>query len=242
MFGSVPDISTFLLSEPRPPGNGAAYPFRKLIYDRADQHSNPKSVVGKLFGISAKKLLNRAYKRVCDAHNLTVNVFSKIILKPSTSLKNADARVIRAVLSHELQNQKDKDWRLDEAGMSILVDHYFMMREFNLSQGHTMFYDAVGLYGSEFLNKTDLATYQSLKQTDEKKAKSFLYSKAFQYVALLWFYAITLSHNLFVTENQISAWDAYWLGIIDEVKGAKLPSERTVTEEKKVESVEATTQ
>jgi hypothetical protein len=45
-------------------------------------------------------------------------------------------------------------------------------------------------------------------------------------------YAITLSHNLFVGENRLTALDAYWLGIVDEIKGKKLPCERLVTEEK----------
>jgi len=43
---------------------------------------------------------------------------------------------------------------------------------------------------------------------------------------------ITLSHSLFVGENPISARDAYWLGLIDEVLGTDLNCERRVMESK----------
>jgi ATP-dependent protease ClpP protease subunit len=189
-----------------------------------------RDVVEKRLSAPAKRVLNRSYKRVCDALDMTVRVFTKVKLQPSTAQKIADSRVLRAVLKQEL-SKTDKTWQLDESGINLLVDHYFMIREFSAAQGHKMFRDATGIYGADFLNKTDSATYQSLSKTDEKKAKQLLFEKSYHHIALLWFYAVTLSHNLFVGENQLWARDAYWLGIIDEVKGTKLLCERIVAEE-----------
>jgi hypothetical protein len=146
--------------------------------------------------------------------------------------KVADARVLRAVLKHELANAKDKGWTLDEVGMSRLVEDYFLLREFTFARGQEQFFAAVTLYGIEFLSAEDRAEYQSIKTSSREKALRLLLHKSAPYIALLWFFTVTLSHNLFAGENPISARDAYWLGLVDEVLGSDLPCERSVTEDK----------
>ena len=46
----------------------------------------------------------------------------------------------------------------------------------------------------------------------------------------LWYFVVALCRLLQQGENRLTAVDAYWLGLVDEVVGARLPSLRLIAE------------
>ena len=181
-------------------------------------------------GAAARKLLRQSCKRVGDASALNINIIPKVKFSKIQNPKKDDPKVLRTVLKHEIENAKGKDWSLDEAGMTRLVDDYFLLRGFHMAQSDQQYFQAIEIYGPDFLTEDEAKQFQTLKSTDQRKSLQFLFQKTSPYISHLWFYTVTLSHNLFMGENQISAWDAYWLGLVDEVLGKTLPCERLVME------------
>jgi ATP-dependent protease ClpP protease subunit len=187
----------------------------------------------------AKKLLDRVCKRVGNASLLTDKILSKLNFHRPTAPARQDARVLRAVIAHELRDMKGKQWLIDEQGMNRLAQDYFLLREFNVGRNQPLFYQAIMTWGPEFLTPSEVKQFNTLNTDKDKSAAGqFLVDKASPYIAPLWFFTVTLSHNLSVGENSITASDAYWLGLIDEVIGKNWKCPRLVMEEK--EQVSAT--
>jgi ATP-dependent protease ClpP protease subunit len=183
-------------------------------------------------GNVAKRLLHRCCKRVGDASSLSKTIFSNVKFSKTSNPKQDDPKVLRDVLKHEIKNTKGDDWALDEIGMQRLMDDYLMLRGFHMAQNDRLYYQAIEIYGPEFLTAEELTHYKTTKASDEDKAMRFLFNKSSPYISHLWFYTVTLSHNLFIGENQISARDAYWLGLVDEISGRELRCERLLMEKK----------
>jgi len=195
-----------------------------------------KAALQKRLSPKARQLVERVCTKVSNASALTEKVLAKLEFKRPGSDAKQDARVLRALITHELRELKGKGWQLDESGMNRLVQDYFLLREFNVGRAHPLYYSSIMTWGPEFLNSQDASQFGQFDlPKDEQLAIKFLDQKTGHYIAHLWFFTITLSHSLSVGENSISSQDAYWLGLIDEVIGKKFQSPRTVMESKEKE-------
>lgn len=83
-------------------------------------------------------------------------------------------------------------------------------------------------FGPQLLSKAKFKEY--LKISEEDKQKDYLEEHAEPLIRELWYFVISLSRQLQHGENRLTAQDAYWLGIVDEVVGVELPSLRLVYE------------
>jgi ATP-dependent protease ClpP protease subunit len=189
-----------------------------------------KAIAAKV-GTAARRLLRRTYSKVENALTLSGKIVPKIKFSKTFSTKTHDAKVLKAVLKHELANAKDPDWSLDEAGIQQLVDDYLLLRSWHITQTEGPFFWAVARYGPDCFSQAQAESYKKIKQTNEGEALNFLHSIAAPWIAKMWYFAVTLSRNLLVNENLISSGDAYWLGLVDEVMGLKLKCERSVVED-----------
>jgi hypothetical protein len=186
--------------------------------------------ISRRVGRNAKRLIARCCERVKAASSLSDTILPQIKFSKNFDSKKDDPKVLKSVLKHEIENAKGKDWALDEVRMQHLVDDYLLLRGFHQAQSHDLYFQAIKIYGPDFLNQADAETFKTMRVADEKKATDFLFEKTAAFISHLWFYTVTLSHNLFIGENQISARDAYWLGLIDEIAGVQLPCERRLME------------
>jgi hypothetical protein len=190
-----------------------------------------KEMLLKRLSSGAKRLLERVCSKVTAASVLTDKVMSTLSFKRPGSAARQDARVLRALIAHEIKEMKGKGWQLDELGMNRLVQDYFLLREFNVGRHHPLYYQSVTTWGPEFLNEADNNRFRKFDlQKEEQAAFSFILERAGRYIAPLWFFTVTLSHNLSIGENSVSAEDAYWLGLIDEVIGKNWQCPRRVME------------
>jgi ATP-dependent protease ClpP protease subunit len=181
-------------------------------------------------GQAAEELLKRTCNKVEGASSLSEKVLPTIKFSKTHNPKRDDPKVLRALLQDEIKNAKGKAWELDEAGMGQLIRDYFLLRSFHEAQADPIFYQVIGHYGPDFFSPKEARQFGKLKAQDNDKAMQFLTRISHPYLAHFWYFTATLSDNLFTGENQISATDAYWMGLIDEVMGTKLKCERSVFE------------
>lgn len=86
-------------------------------------------------------------------------------------------------------------------------------------------------FGEDFLTEKDRQKFKKIHSADVKKGRQFLWEQACPTLEPLWYYTVSLCRILLQDENRLTAADAYWMGIIDEVIGTDLVGFRVVSEE-----------
>ncbi len=121
------------------------------------------------------------------------------------------AEMLRAMVNFELaSNRNDPDWSFTETGLSQVADDFVLVQEYI---GHHQDIDGICDPWRDFLGPDD----------QEKITEELL--------PLRMFFG-ALCYALQEEENPMTALDAFWLGLIDEVIDEDLPTERTVIEQR----------
>jgi len=128
-----------------------------------------------------------------------------------------EAKIFKNLISHETKIRKGKSWTINPAAASQIMMEYLRVRE--LIHGHQMVLieDLVNGYGKYFLSKKQAANYCKLLAETPMTAKVYLFKATQSYALGLWCFSLAFCHGLLSGEFTISADDAYWLGLIDEV-------------------------
>lgn len=182
---------------------------------------------------TARSLVEKTYRNVKDARFLTNKVLPKSNAPKSRSPVRSDAKVLIGVIMHEIADyeKNKKHWRIDERGAAKIFSDYLAMRDYNLGEHHGVMGGLIQSFGEDFLIEKDRQQFKKIHSSDAKKGRAFLWDKARPTLEPLWYYTVSLCRILLEDENRLTAEDAYWMGIIDEVIGTDLVGFRVVAEE-----------
>lgn len=140
-----------------------------------------------------------------------------------------EANQIKALIDFEVDNnKKNKDWTFQKGGL-IRVNQDFSLLNEHLAGSKSERLDKLCTqYGRFSLSKTD---QEEIDRTSEPAKSGKLIRKVRPFFEPLWGFFVAFCHALQEGDNNLTATDAYWLGLIDEVMGAReLPSLRTFGE------------
>ena len=140
-----------------------------------------------------------------------------------------EADRIKAILDFEVKtNKDDPSWTFKDGGMARLGDDFFLLNEYLESQQNDRFKSWCRRIGQFALSDADAA---ELKQIPDEKAKDEkTIEKVQPLLQPIWSFFVALCHALQEGENELTAADAYWLGLVDEVMGQSLPTTRWIEE------------
>jgi ATP-dependent protease ClpP protease subunit len=167
----------------------------------------------------AKKVLKKAQERYKRYEPL----FNKLIDKAKTTSgperpANLEADRIKAIVDFEVESNKaDPSWTFKDGGLTRLVEDFFLMAEYLESQNSERVRHWCLSLGRFALSQEELAELGKI--TDEKARDEKLIEKVQPPVLPLWMLFIALCHALQEDDNDLTAADAYWLGLVDEVWG-----------------------
>jgi hypothetical protein len=136
---------------------------------------------------------------------------------PNGNFTALEAKLFKATIAHEF-----KDNRLNEHGINstiaaeLMVD-YLLASDLVRGDHWPLVRNLAESFGKDFLSEKESLRYAELQKMDPLKAKTYLTDKALPYSLGLWCFALTLCHRLFFGGHTLSAMDAYWLGLVDEV-------------------------
>lgn len=161
------------------------------------------------------QLLHHLYKR-----RLPRKIFSGRFAK-------LEAEILKRVISFELSANKDERWSFRHGGLAQLNDDFLLLREF-LGGEEDQLNQLCDRWGQFFLSDADRS---EIETADENERASIRISKLKPFFEPLWFFFVSLCRSLQSGENELSATDAFWLGLIDEVIGnPELPILRAFVE------------
>lgn len=181
-----------------------------------------------------QRALNRAIQRCLVNNQLSEFVFSKVKSEPDQSMGAYDCDVLRAILDYELDKNKDKPWRLDNAGLNRVVEDYLLLRDYYLG-GHTSKLESVTKrFGVSFLTPDERKAYEGMQSKPRDETLKWLIARTGPRVRPFWYLVVSLWRHLLQADNPIAPRDAYFLGAVDEVLGMNLPCHRVAAEDKLV--------
>lgn len=141
-----------------------------------------------------------------------------------------EAEVLRKLLDYELQNQDLAKWTLTGGGINDLVIDFGSLTDFLYGAHHASLEEQVQGFGPLFLEADAVQEFADRRQNNPMDAKAWLHQRVSPIVEPLWYFVVSLCRLIQQGEFRLSATDAYWLGIVDEVIGQRLPTLRLIAE------------
>ena len=139
--------------------------------------------------------------------------------------KQLEPELLRAIVNYRTRLHKDDDWLLSRTGMQEVVSDFNLIQDY-ASQTKDM--DALlEVYGSLFLTPAQSAEF---KGRSKEEQKIYLESHASDKLEVLWYFIVSLCRLLQTRDYQLTPEEAYWMGVVDEVTGSGLQSDREMIE------------
>jgi ATP-dependent protease ClpP protease subunit len=178
-----------------------------------------------------RQLPQRAYKLHEDLAKMSTYVFEKLRkVDPSQPFLETEAEILRHLLDYELANREKSEWSLVEGGIDILADDFRNLADFIFGRHKQALQEHIENFGVLFLDSEQTAKLQEERELGKNDSMKWLDGVVRPTIEPLWYFVVALCRLLQHGENPLTATDAYWLGLVDEVVGQKLPSLRLVAE------------
>jgi ATP-dependent protease ClpP protease subunit len=170
---------------------------------------------------SALRVVSRARKRYLRYDTLVNEVARKVLKrKQFTAAKRtaeSEASIIKAIVEFELSQNRSESWTFADRGFSQINDDFLLVKEY------ANIYDSAHLkklcdrFSEYFLSPEDQEEIKKI--SDETSRATVKHEKLKTILRPLWLFFVALCYALQEEENELSATDAFWLGLIDEVVG-----------------------
>lgn len=181
----------------------------------------------------------KMWGRARDRHARYKDLFDKILKNAQAGAGNLtqaeiEAERIKAMVDFEVATNKDnKGWTFTQGGLDNLTDDFFLLNEYLSATGHERLRTWSLRFGKHLLGSEETAAIDAIPNAEEQTEK--LIELVRPIMEPVWSFFFGLCHALQDGENELDAWDAYWLGLVDEVVGSDLLSIRTFVEYKQDE-------
>jgi hypothetical protein len=139
--------------------------------------------------------------------------------------KQLEPELVRAIVAYRSKLHKEDDWLLSRTGMREVASDFNLIHDY---ASQTKDLDALlEVYGSLFLTQAQSAEFKS---KNEEEHKIYLETHAADKLEVLWYFVVSLCRLLQTKDYQLTPEEAYWLGVVDEVTGSGLQSDREMIE------------
>jgi hypothetical protein len=141
-----------------------------------------------------------------------------------------EAAIIKKIIDFEVKSHKKKpEWTFRSGGLARLSDDFALLNEYISSSQSQQFKKLCERWGHFALTLEERDELKKIE--DETKRTAARLEKVRPQFQPLWSFFVALCHALQEGEdNYLTALDAYWLGLIDEVVGEGLDSPRFLAE------------
>ena len=176
------------------------------------------------------EVLEQAQKRSSDNDALDLAVSKALIGHDIMSMPQSQFEVLllKTIIEYEAQQHADDvDWSFRERGLEIIGDKLDLLLDKYSNHHRDMTAGLSDRWGGFFLSSQQENEIAMLPD-DEKPAQ--IEKTVGTIIRPLWFFFVSLCRALQRDDYLMSAVDAYWLGLIDEVVGTDLPCLRLIVE------------
>jgi hypothetical protein len=180
---------------------------------------------------AARLLPKRALERYNEIQQLADYVFKKVKVAENERAAKTERAIIRAIIEYEYSaGKKDPSWSFTEQNVDRIVEDFRLIKDFYVGAHVDSMWPIAKSFGHFFLNEDDTATLKKNEFASQDARDEWLVNKAIPPLQPLWYFIVSMCRLLQEKENPLTAEDAYWLGIVNEVVGSGLPCIRQIYE------------
>ena len=198
------------------------------------KHNDPLTDLDCFLAYTAEHLSDQATSLLSTARERSDRYYELlkwVIKKSNKSLTKVarEASQIKAIVDFELKNnRRKKDWSFTTEGIHLLTDDFLLLNEYIATLKEESFRNLCVSWGMVSITEEEK---KEIAKLPEGKRTNAIIEKFRLPMLPIWTFLVALCHSLQQGENYLSASDAFWLGLIDEIIGAKdLPSSRLISE------------
>ena len=179
----------------------------------------------------ADSLPRKAFARYVQVQELSDAVFSKIKVAENEPVAKTERSILKAIIDYEYRTlKKNPRWTFTEQTLDTIAEDFRVIKDFLVGTHRRTLAPLAKKFGTFFLNDGDSKIFQQTKFSNDDERDNWLREKAVPKLQPLWYFMVSLCRLLQEKENPLTASDAYWLGIVNEVIGSKLRCLRHVWE------------
>jgi ATP-dependent protease ClpP protease subunit len=179
----------------------------------------------------ARAIPRRAFRRYTAIQSLANYVFSKVEPKSGERLAKTERAIIRAIIDYEYRaTKKDPLWSFTEANVERIGEDFRLITDFYIGSHTTLLEPLTRRFGPYFLAETEAEILRKNEFESPEARDEWLSEQAAPQMQPLWYFIVSICRLLQEKENPLTAEDAYWLGIVNEVYGFGLPTIREIFE------------
>lgn len=175
-------------------------------------------VIQEKLSSAAKIIFSKAIKRAERYKALISSVASSSGFSDAVTPTQIQAAIIKAIVDYEVSpanSAETQDFRF--GGMRQLAEDFYLLNEYLTGNNNPKLDDWCKTFGRLFLSPEQQTEIDGITDEDERQKKLVEINKPTLQPMLSYF--IALCHALQEGENELTATDAYWLGLVDEVVG-----------------------
>lgn len=183
------------------------------------------------------ELLRKAEDRYKRYESLSHHVFKSRRVQKELGLIRSDpnrgdymrveAEILNAIIAFEVPRKKSQGRTFASEGLQRVNDDFFLINEYIDQHSNARIETFCEAWKDFILDEVDKAAIESLPE-DQRRAARF--AKLSPVLLPLWLFFGSICHALQEAENPLTPEDAFWLGLVDEVMGANLPTFRRIIE------------
>jgi ATP-dependent protease ClpP protease subunit len=195
--------------------------FSKIREKYPDRHLSELDCFIEYIDGKLSREAKKVWKRVRERHGRYRDLFGTVVKKRLGSKMTpaqAEAVAIKAIVEFEVKaNKDDPEWSFKGGGIERLTDDFFLFHEYLSVFSDKRLERWASDWGKYILPVEENAAIDAIADEAEKKKK--LNAAVGPLLEPITSFFAALCHALQEGENELTAEDAYWLGLVDEIVG-----------------------
>lgn len=162
--------------------------------------------------------------------NALTEFYSKRLATTKKKFKrpaDQEAFLLNCLVEYELKQNKNEAWRFSAGGLSEMQEDFTLLSDYESGQHMQNLETQVKRWGWSVLTDEQNQVFSRLSGADAEK---WLLANTHEHFRTLWHFLVSICRALQEGEHRLSAVEAYWFGLIDEVVGSSLPNLRRLFE------------
>ena len=173
-----------------------------------------------------KRLVDRALKKQQEMGQLQTYILQKWRMRKKHELhKSFQVSILKVILDYE-EKRKPKDWLLSNEGLQDIRNDFLQFSDFFWGDHKKTATGHVRGFFCNLLPEPDRKKLAAFSENESAQKEKWLAEHVDPKLSPVWYFVLTLCRLLFEGENPFDAQEAYWLGLVDEVGGDGLSSQR----------------
>ena len=140
-----------------------------------------------------------------------------------------EALLLKCILDHLVDDHKDdKDWSIRATGFEQIEEKFEILVDSHAPRHKEQIQRLTNRWGEFFLGPEEKTQFSTVPAENQGE---WLLARVESKIRQVWFLYVSICRLLQESDNFLSAEDAYWVGLIDEIIGrSDLPSPRAFVE------------